>query len=57
MGICASPTFTTESSGWNFLFAFLKGSETCFTLSTMSRPESSSSSSLLMSPITPIIVV
>src|SRR5699024_12510085 len=49
----APPTFTTVSSGWNLRFAFLYGSETRFTSSTAALARTRSTSTALVSPISP----
>ena len=54
--ILSAPTSMTESRGWNFRFALLNGSDTRLTPSTISSPLIRSSSSLLVSPITPMTV-
>ena len=54
--IVTSPTFTTVSSGWNLRFAFLYGSCTRLTSSTMSSDAIRSISSDEVSPISPRIV-
>ena len=52
----SSPTSMMESWGWNLRLALLNGSDTRLTPSTISSPLIRSSSSLLVSPITPMMV-
>ena len=50
------PQSTTVSAGWNLRFAFLKGSETRCTRSTMSMDSSRNGSILVVSPTRPMMV-